>query len=469
MEKTVKKTKKKLPNLLFFGIDSLRADHMSLHGYPRQTTPNIDKYLNDGGIVFEHCFSPSVPTTPGYSSMLTGLDCFGTNVVALRHKGDLAEGVQTLPEVLRAAGYTSTCVGFRNTASRGFDNYIDFEGWNAGGDGRAHKAENLNKVAIPELERLAGQKKPFFLFLRHMDPHSPYLPPEPFHKIFYQRDEFDAANKSLEPVYNFKPFCDYFVTWFPVGCTDKDYIIAQYDGAVAYMDACIQSILQKLADLGLEEDTIVVFTSDHGETLYDHDCYFDHHGLYECTLTVPFAIRWSGKTKTARIVDTCQLKDLMPTLLDLMGIPSDIAFDGRNLMQKVRGGEINQEGEMYITECTWMRKHGWRTPQWKLIVALEPDFHFKPEVELYDLIKDPRELHNVAAETPETVAYLRDRMEKHIAARMTDVGRQNPMETNLDWHGQGCGPFKTSEQAYNTLHIGDPEAARKLQANKDKK
>ena len=116
-----------------------------------------------------------------------------------------------------------------------------------------------------------------------------------------------------------------------------------------------------------------------------------------------------------------------------------------------------------------MRKHGWRTPEWKLIVALEPDFHFKPEIELDNLIHDPEENNNVAEQHPDTVAWLRARMEGHIARRTAATGRANPMETNLDWHGQGCGPFKTSEQAYETLHIGDPEAARRLQADRAKK
>ncbi|MBE6931743.1 MAG: sulfatase, partial [Ruminococcaceae bacterium] len=122
-----------------------------------------------------------------------------------------------------------------------------------------------------------------------------------------------------------------------------------------------------------------------------------------------------------------------------------------------------------ITEATWMRKHGWRTPEWKLIVALEPDFHFKPEVELYNLVTDPEENNNVADENPEIVAALRARMEKHIAERTAATGRENPMDTNLDWHGAGCGPFKTSQQAYDTMHIGDPETARRLQAEGEKK
>src|SRR5665647_2344147 len=230
---------KKQPNLLFFGIDSLRSDHMSLYGYPRLTTPHLAK-LADGGVMFEKMYSPSIPTTPGYASMLTGTDCFGTDVVALRHKGVMGDQVKTLAEVLEDNGYNTTCIGFGgNAASRGFQKYIEFSGWGSFEDGGSPKAENLNKVAIPELKRLAGEDKPFFLFLRHMDPHSPYLPPKPFERIFYDKDEFDPKNDSLEPVYKFKPFCDFFISWFPPGCTDKDYIIAQYDGAVAYMDACI--------------------------------------------------------------------------------------------------------------------------------------------------------------------------------------------------------------------------------------
>src|ERR1039458_8109765 len=108
------------PNLLLVGIDSLRADHMSLYGYPRQTTPHMDKFAA-GGCVFENNFSPHIPTTPGYSSMFTGMDVFGMDVVALRHEGALLPSLTTLAEVLGKEGYNTTCVGFSgNAASRGF-------------------------------------------------------------------------------------------------------------------------------------------------------------------------------------------------------------------------------------------------------------------------------------------------------------------------------------------------------------
>jgi hypothetical protein len=130
----------------------------------------------------------------------------------------------------------------------------------------------------------------------------------------------------------------------------------------------------------------------------------------------------------------------------------------------MQGKPWKAESEFYITEATWMRKHGWRTPEWKLIQALEPDVHYKPEVELYNLIADPEESHNVAAREPGVVKHLQARMLAHIAKREQESGRTNPMYTNLSWHGLPHGPFTSSDQAYNEMHIGSPAAAQKLQA-----
>jgi len=463
----MKKTgRTKKPNILLIGVDSLLSTHMSCYGYHRQTTPHIDAFARQGTL-FEETFSPHIPTTPGYASMLTGRDCFGTNCVALRHKGGLAEGVPTLPEMLRKEGYTSTCVGFGGSpASRGFDKYLEFSSWGSLEDGCLRKAENLNDVFLPELATLAKGKKPFFVLLRHMDPHSPYLPPAPFDRMFYNGDPCARDNPSMEALKAFKPFCDYFMSWMLPGITDKDYVIAQYDGAIAYMDACIQRIFTDLEALGILDETIIVLNSDHGETLYDHDCYFDHHGLYDVTLKIPLIIRYPGKVPAGRRAKGFnQEKDLVPTLLELAGIETDIPFDGESVMRLVDGTKPSFESSMYVTECTWMRKHGWRTPQWKLIVALEPDFHFKPKVELYNLIEDPDENDNVAAANPKVVALLKAQMEAHIATREKACNRPNPIQNQPGWHGHpGVDYFKSSKEAYNTLHIGDAEQARKIQA-----
>ncbi len=462
--------KKRKPNILLVGVDSLRADHMSTYGYPRLTTPHISRLAQEGTL-FENTYSAYIPTTSAYASMLTGMDVFSTQMVALRHKGPLRPEVKTLPEVLREAGYNTTCVGFSgNPASRGFDKYLDYAGWGSWNEGRSPMAQNLNEVTLPELDRLKRQKEPFLLFLRHMDPHAPYLPPAPFERMFYHGNECDPRNTSMQPVMSFKPFCDFFASWMPPGITDKDYVIAQYDGEVAYLDACLQTILTAFETKGLLDDTIVVFNSDHGETLYDHDCFFDHHGLYEPTLHVPLILRYPGKVPAGkRLRGFNQHQDLMPTLLELAGVETEIPFDGKSLVPMIQGQVPSHQAEFYITECTWMRKHGWRTPEWKLIRALEPDFHFKPPVELYNLVEDPLENHNLAEEMPDMVRLLTDRMEAWIARREKETGLPDPIYNQGDSHGiAGVGSFKTSQQAYDTLHIGDPAQAAKLQSESRK-
>ena len=479
------------PNVLLIAIDSIRADHMSCYGYERLTTPHIDRFAN-GGALFENTFSAHIPTTSAFASMLTGRDCFGTQVVALRHQGPLRADVPTAAEIFRGYGYNTTCVGFTgNPSARGFDNYIDYAGWGSWSQGRSPKAQNLNDVTLPELERLNADDRPWFVMLRYMDPHAPYLPPAPYERMFYHGNECDPNNRSMDPVLNFKPFGTFFKSWMPPGISDKDYIIAQYDGAIAYMDACIQSIFTALERMGVLEDTIIALNGDHGETLYDHELWFDHHGIFDNVLHVPLIIRYPGAVPAgARVSGYNQHKDLLPTLLDLAGLdqPHPPAasrhlygehpinqggeveaeapvFDGRSLLPMMRGEVASHESEFYISECTWMRKHGWRAPSWKLMIALEPDFHFKPEVELFNLVEDPNEDHNLAEERPDVVAALRARMEAWIAKREAETGFPNPMLTQGDWHGlKDVGAFKTSQQAYDTLFIGDLDKAIRLQA-----
>ncbi|MBX3050418.1 MAG: sulfatase [Caldilineaceae bacterium] len=453
------------PNIVLLGIDSLRADHLSGYGYQRLTSPHLDRFAQQG-VLFENTFSAHIPTTSAYGSMLTGMDVFTTQVVALRHKGPMREEVKTLAEILKEQGYHTVCVGFSgNPSSRGFDEYLDYTAWGSWDEGRLPKAQNLNEQAIPALERLLADDKPFFLFLRHMDPHAPYLPPEPYERIFYSGDECDPENKSMEPVLAFKPFRDFLASWLPPGISDQAYVTAQYDGAIAYMDAAIQTIFTALESRGVLDETVVAVNGDHGETLYEHVCFFDHHGIYDNVLHVPLILRYPAKLPAGkRVAGFNQHKDLVPTLLELAEIDAGIDFDGRSLLPMIRGEVASHESEFYITECTWMRKHGWRTPHWKLILALEPDFHFKPAVELYNLVEDPEENRNVAEENPDVVMALTSRMQAWIRQREAETGLPNPIHHQGDWHGhEGVGPFTSSQQAYDTLHIGDASQAKRLQ------
>ncbi len=442
---------KRLPNIVIFAIDSIRRDHMSCYGYERLTSPYMDR-LAAGGTLFENAFSAYIPTTPAYSSILTGCDVIRTQEPSLRPKGPLPAELPTLPEILRNAGYSSTCVGFGGDFYRGFDRYLNFEGWVSWEERPARKAENLNAVTIPELERLARSSKPFLLFLRHMDPHAPYLPPAPYDTMFYSKNPCARGNKSMKPVFAFKPFADFLRSWMPPGITDKDYVIAQYDGEIAYMDACIQRILTRLHELGLSEDTLIVITGDHGETLYDHEIFFDHHGLYEPTLVVPLMYYWPGKVPHGVRTKAYTLhEDLLPTVLDVCGLKryaKGLRFDGKSNKRFFSDTEGSHRSEFYISECTWMRKHGWRTPIWKYWEALEPDFHGKPPVELYNLVEDPEERRNLADQEPSIVEMLRSRLHRWEKRRERAVGKRSLI------HEYRLG---------TDLYIGSIATAKKLQ------
>ena len=142
-------------------------------------------------------------------------------------------------------------------------------------------------------------------------------------------------------------------------------------------------------------------------------------------------------------------------MLDLAEIDAGIDFDGRSLLPMIKGQVASHESGIYITECAWMRKHGWRTPQWKLMLALEPDFHFKPPVELYNLFEDPDENHNLAAVLPEVVEALSAQLDAWVSRREAATGLPNPIHHPGDWHDiEGLGPFTSSQQAYDNLRIG---------------
>jgi len=416
-------------NLLLLGIDSLRANHLSSYGYHRLTSPHIDAFAREG-VLFENAYSAYIPTTPAYTSMFTGMDVMTTEVVSLGPKGPLDPNIRTLPEILKDKGYVSACIGFGEGFYRGFDKYENYRAWMSWEERPGDKAESLNAKAIPLLESMA-KEQPFFLFLRHMDQHAPYLPPPPFDRIFYSGDETDPNKHSMEPIFAFKPFAEFFKSWMPPGITDADCVIAQYDGSIAYMDVCIKRIFTRLEELGLADNTLVVITADHGETLLEHEIYFDHHGLYEPTLHVPLIIRCPGKLpKGKRIKGFMLHQDMAPTILNLLGfgdIATELKMDGKNSVLLVEGKRTTNYSEFYITECTWMRKRGWKTPHWKLIDSLEPDFHNKPPVELYNLIEDPLELNNLADQEPQVVEALKKRMLNWVNKRMEETGKPDPI------------------------------------------
>jgi len=355
-------------------------------------------------------------------------------VISQGARVELSPEIPTLAELLRDHGYfTAAADNLGRWFKRGFQRYEGYSWAKAqepGGGWR--KGEAVTETALRVLGEAAAQPQPFFLFLHYWDPHTPYLPPPPFSRMFYGGDERDPENRSMAPVLNCPRFGAYFRRWLD-GVTDIEFPKAEYDAATRYMDTCLQHVFQRLEELSLAEETLVLIFADHGEELDEHRMWFDHHGLYDTNLHVPLILRQPGRVPAGRrLAGPVRLLDIFPTVLealDLAKLGDGLDLQGRSLIPLLKADRPEGTGEtLYLTENTWMRKRGLRTPEWKLIVAREPDFHDCPPVELYHLPDDPAEQRNLAEARPEVVAELRGQLFAWVERRCAETGLPDPIE-----------------------------------------
>jgi len=438
-------------NIILFSLDTLRADRLSCYGHTRCVSPHLDRVAAQGAL-FTEFFGPHIPTYPGHTTLLTGRDLYAHQITGQSGTPGLSPDIPTLAELLAARGYfTAAADTLGRWFRRGFER-IETYSWDRSHPKEWRKAEAVNVAALKVIDAAAAQDRPFFLFLHYWDPHTPYLPPAPFSRMFYEGDEFDPANRSMEPVWAFENFKWYFREWMP-GVTDIEFPKAQYDAEIAYMDACLAHVFTRLEELNLVNDTLLVITADHGEELDEHGCWFDHHGLYDTNIHIPLIMRLPGRIPAnARIPGFARMTDITPTILDYAGLLDPaLRFDGvslRPLMEGASPGVSRGTCDMlHLTENTWMKKRGLRTHEWKLIVALEPDIHGFPMVELYHLTTDPAERTNLADARPDVVEELRERMEAHVCCRTAETGLPDPLPLQpIPLHSIGKRPEAADEK-----------------------
>ncbi|MDW8206974.1 MAG: sulfatase, partial [Chloroherpetonaceae bacterium] len=398
-----------MSNVILVSLDTTRADHLSCYGYFRQTSPHLDRVAAEG-VLFTDFFSPHIPTYPGHTTMLSGKDPYAHQITGQSGTPSPPEDVRLLAELLQEQGYyTAAADNLGRWFTRGFDRVETYH-WDPTVKQHSRKGEAVLQAASRVLYDAARQDRPFFLFLHFWDPHTPYLPPPPFDRMFYQGDERDPNNRSMDALWQFEPFRWYFHEWMP-GVTDIAFPKAQYDASIAYMDVCLAHLLTRMDELGLTPDTLLVITADHGEELDEHAHWFDHHGLYDTNLHVPLILRCPDRLPAGvRVPGLTQMSDIAPTILDFLEL-GDIAqrerMTGRSLLPLIDSPSTTARGTtdyLHITENTWMKKRGIRTHRWKLIVPLEtPDLHGNSDVELYHLPDDPGELNNLARALPDVV------------------------------------------------------------------
>ena len=207
--------------------------------------------------------------------------------------------------------------------------------------------------------------------------------------------------------------------------TDAEYIASLYDAEIRHVDDGIAQILETLDQTGLAENTLVVLTGDHGESMYQHDIYFDHHGLYEDVIHVPLLMRCPESISAGRVLTPMvQHLDIAPTLLEAAGKQNSACYGGQSLWPLATGQtETGGWEQIVCCESTWQAKWAIRTETQKFILAREQDFHNMPPRELYDLSDDPGETQNLALERWQEAAALEKELEAWIAAGLAKTGR----------------------------------------------
>jgi arylsulfatase A-like enzyme len=389
-------------NVVLIGVDTLRPDHLGCYGYDRETSPEIDKFAARGTL-FENVVSQSPWTLPSFATIFTSLYPAQHGASALNTQ--LRTDQPTLAMMLLKRGYSTA--GIINAPflrpefklDRGFE-YYDYKPPFAG-----RIADGTTDDALAWID--AHRDEPFFIFVHYFDPHLPYGPPPPYDTEFYP----DYAGELPAPFdINLFPRAraTNFETMRSVSAEDWDYIKALYDGEILFTDREVGRLISGLGDRGLEENTLIIVLSDHGEEFFEHGGFEHGHALYNEVIKVPLIVSLPGLVpENARLSEHVRLIDIAPTVLDFLGIEQRQHMEGVSLKPLITGnGEIRaaeaallppgigySESMLYGTE----RKAVTAYP-WKYTYEMMSGQHT-----LMNLGADPGEMEDVSRDNPEAL------------------------------------------------------------------
>ena len=410
-------------NVLLITIDTLRADHCSVLGYERDTTPRLSKLAKQGAL-FELAYAPTATTAPSHVSIFTGLYPLTHQIV--RNGLILPNEFETMAEHFTHEGYqtaalvSSFVLHSKFNYGQGFQYYYDeMQGHEASaiGEWKAHdlkggldrRASFTSNRAIQWLQTQRDPKRPFFLFVHYFDPHHPYTPPKPFNTKYLS--PANLANKKSLATH-----------------------IAMYDGEIAFTDQQLGRLLDALDKFDLADNTLVVITSDHGEGLMQHG--WLQHGIhiYEELVHVPLLIRWPKHVRAGLVLpEPVEVVDLPRTIFSLIGLKGDgPLFEGRNLAAALTGtGSLDPNRPIFLHRRRypkmklgqqWVQgeKFAIRSGRWKYILGEEEHTQ-----ELFDLAVDPLEKNNLFDEQSQLANQLADRLqnwrEQYIGVGASDT------------------------------------------------
>lgn len=391
-------------SVLLITIDTLRADHMGGYGYRRKTSPRMDA-LGSEGIVFDEAYTYWPKTRGSFVALLTGRRASQTGYSKTHPL--LLDINATLASVLKGAGYaTAAVVDNPNVAAslgyaKGFDTYR--ETW----EERALVSEMDRARAITEAGiryvSAARPEHPFFLWLHYVNPHAPYTPPPPFDAMFL--DEEAAGGRPVKPVASF--FGGIPKQWAVPGKDRLGYYVAQYDGEIAAVDQEVGRVWDALRASAVGSQTVAVVTSDHGESLGEHEYYFDHGAdLFDPCLRIPLIVVAPGGAKGRRSGVFASTLDVVPTILDAVKVsyPPDLA--GESLLLAVMGADKPDRGRLFAQNDRNLA--GSFDRRFKVVAIPEAD---RNRYALYDRLADPGETKDMAGARPDDLRRERRELE----------------------------------------------------------
>jgi len=403
-------------NLVLITLDTTRADHLSCYGKIKDLTPRMDAFAESGAL-FLNSFAQVNQTNPSHVSIMSGvmaLDHMVTdNKEKIRVKTDL------LPEAFKRIGYSTA--GFPSFAHvsaelgwRGFDEIEDI----APEMKNYHNAQQITDKAIHWLDR--NGDKPFFIWVHYWDAHVPYIPPPQFAKKFYTGDPKAGDGPELRKQY---PSIEHH-TWLK-GVKDIEYPRAMYKAEINFVDGNVGRIIDYLRKRNLTSKTGVIIVGDHGESLGEHEMYFNHTFAFENALRVPLIIRMPGFPSGVKVAESATHLDIMPTLAQLYGLTIHNDLKGISLVPSLQG----QSDPNLIARTFFIHEGGnarqviVRDGNLKVFYTMIRVYQYPPmdvlenEVWMFDLSKDPNELHDISKDHPDLVDKYRKIVEPWFEAK----------------------------------------------------
>ena len=381
-------------NVVVIVIDTLRADHLGLYGYERDTSTHLGAFAQQS-IVVESSLTNAPWTKPSMGSFFTSLNPSQHGAVEESTSNRLAESLITLPEVLDDEGYE--VVGFSEnphiSVPRGFGQGFEHLAVRARYKGDAEWVIDNARQWFDT--RDAG--RPFCLYLHFLDPHGPYQPDDP--AGYLDGKSTDKDNVRIGRVGRLVEEGRLLEEITP---QDRDYLVALYDAEIRGIDRDVNRVFRMLEERGRLDDTIVLITSDHGEEFLDHGALLHGFWLFDETLRVPMIWRVPG-LEPRRVTDTVRHIDVAPTLLDLLGLESPAQFQGRSVAALLRGESMPPVPHVAETSWRGIHRRSVRAGRWKLIVD-----ELAGSAQLFDLEADPQESVDLSEQEPDQVRRLRE-------------------------------------------------------------